>query len=232
MRSVKNTWDPQGVFNKGKITDTPKMDTFLRTQWKEGERKLQAVFDHSSTQGFLRHIEQCNGSGDCRKSVLMGGTMCPTFMATRDENMTTRARANALREYMLNASNGKSLSIEAVYDILDLCLACKGCKSECPSNVDMAKLKAEFLQHYYDKKGVSLVSWLIANIAHIHKINSSFPWFYNTMMKSSLVSSLVKLTLGFTQKRKLPLLSPLSFEKWLKKNHYIKNGHTSADMTK
>ncbi len=221
MRLVKNTWDPQGVFNKGKITDTPKMDTFLRTQWKEGERTLQTVFDYSSTQGFLRHIEQCNGSGDCRKSVLMGGTMCPTFMATRDENMATRARANALREYMLNASNGKSMSIEAVYDMLDLCLACKGCKSECPSNVDMAKLKSEFLQHYYDKKGVSLLAWMVAHIARIHKINSHFPWLYNTLMKNRLMASLVKNTLGFASQRTLPLLSANSFEKWLMQHNYM-----------
>ncbi|MFO7370975.1 MAG: FAD-linked oxidase C-terminal domain-containing protein [Bacteroidales bacterium] len=221
MRRVKNTWDQQGIFNKGKITDTPKMDTFLRTQWKEGERTLDTVFDHSSTRGLLRHIEQCNGSGDCRKSVLMGGTMCPTFMATRDENMTTRARANALREYMLNASNGKSMSIEAVYDILDLCLACKGCKSECPSNVDMAKLKAEFLQHYYDKKGVSLLAWMVAHIARIHKINAHFPWLYNTLMKNRLMASVVKSTLGFASQRTLPLLSANSFEKWLMRNNYM-----------
>ncbi len=221
MRQVKNTWDPQGVFNKGKITDTPKMDTFLRTQWKQGERSINTVFDHSSTQGLLRHIEQCNGSGDCRKSVLMGGTMCPTFMATRDENMATRARANALREYMLNASNGKSVSIEDVYNILDLCLACKGCKSECPSNVDMAKLKAEFLQHYYDKKGVSLLAWLVAHIARIHKINSKFPWLYNAMMKNPLMASVVKNSLGFANQRTLPLLSPESLEKWLQRNNCL-----------
>ncbi|MBN1142991.1 MAG: FAD-binding protein [Bacteroidales bacterium] len=221
MRQVKNTWDPQGIFNKGKITDTPEMDTFLRTQWKQGERMINSVFDHSSTQGLLRHVEQCNGSGDCRKSALMGGTMCPTFMATRDENMTTRARANALREYMLSASNRKSMAIEAVYDILDLCLACKGCKSECPSNVDMAKLKAEFLQHYYDKKGVSLLAWMVAHIARIHKINSHFPWLYNSLMKNQLITSLVKNSLGFASQRTLPLLSANSFEKWLQRNNYM-----------
>lgn len=232
MRQVKNTWDPQGIFNKGKITDTPKMDTYLRTQWKQGERSISAVFDHSSTQGLLRHIEQCNGSGDCRKSVLMGGTMCPTFMATRDENMTTRARANALREYILNESNGKSVSIENVYDILDLCLACKGCKSECPSNVDMAKLKAEFLQHYYDKKGVSLLAWLVAHIARIHKINSHFPWLYNTMMKNQLMASVVKNSLGFAGQRTLPLLSPESFEKWLQRNNYLSSASENPDSNR
>jgi FAD/FMN-containing dehydrogenase/Fe-S oxidoreductase len=231
MQQVKRTWDPQGVFNKGKITNTPKMDSSLRTRKTEENGSFTAVFDHSSTHGMLRHIEQCNGSGDCRKSALMGGTMCPSYMATRDEQSTTRARANALREYFISPTNSKTLSLNAVYDILDLCLACKGCKSECPSNVDMAKLKAEFLQHYYDKKGVSLLAWLVANIARIHRINSHFPWLYNGLMNNKIISTVVKKSLGFARERSLPLLSGKSFEKWLRHNNYLKNGQevNSAD---
>ncbi len=220
MRDIKRTWDPNGVFNKGKITDTPKMDTFLRAEITGKAIDFPTVFDHSATLGFQRHIEQCNGSGDCRKSALMGGTMCPSYMATRDENTTTRARANALREYITNPGSDKKMTLNAVYDILDLCLACKGCKSECPSNVDMAKLKAEFLQHYHDKKGVSLNAFLVAHIARIHKINSAFPWLYNALMKNSLISGMVKGMLGFSEARSLPLLSTKSFETWLKENKY------------
>jgi Fe-S oxidoreductase len=223
MRQVKNTWDPQGIFNKGKITDTPKMDSSLRTRQAEEGIEIKSVFDYSSTMGLLRHVEQCNGSGDCRKSALMGGTMCPSFMATRDEQTTTRARANALREYLISPATAKTLSLNAVYDILDLCLACKGCKSECPSNVDMAKLKAEFLQHYYDKRGVSLLAWLVAHIARIHRLNSHFPWLYNGLMKNKLVSGIVKKSLGFARERNLPLLSGKSFEKWLRQNNYMNN---------
>ncbi len=229
MRKVKQAWDPNGVFNKGKITDTPKMDTFLRAQSKGIAVDFPTVFDHSSTRGFLRHIEQCNGSGDCRKSALMGGTMCPSYMATRDENTTTRARANALREYIANPGTNKKMTLNAVYDVLDLCLSCKGCKSECPSNVDMAKLKAEFLQHYHDKKGVSLNSFLIAHIAQIHKINSRFPWLYNALMKSTLVSGIVKSTLGFSKSRSLPLLSPESFKTWLTHNQYASERATDPN---
>lgn len=229
MRQVKQTWDPEGVFNKGKITDTPKMDTFLRARpLAKNTVQFDTVFDHSSTMGFVRHVEQCNGSGDCRKSALMGGTMCPSYMATRDEDTTTRARANALREYLVNPLNENPISIEAVYDILDLCLSCKGCKSECPSNVDMAKLKAEFLQHYHDKKGVSFSAWLIANIARVHRINSYFPWLYNSMMKIGFIESIVKNVLGFARERKLPLLSDQSFEKWLKRNGYLSHGEHEA----
>jgi FAD/FMN-containing dehydrogenase/Fe-S oxidoreductase len=229
MKQVKKTWDPNGVFNKGKITETPKMDSFLRTRdVAKSAVHFKTVFDHSSTLGFVRHVEQCNGSGDCRKSHLMGGTMCPSYMATRDEDTTTRARANALREYLLNPSSDNKMSLGAVYDVLDLCLSCKGCKSECPSNVDMAKLKAEFLQHYHDKRGISLTTWMVANIARIHKINSNFPWLYNSLLKSNLISGMVKGVLGFSSERTLPLLSPKSFEHWLKENNYLKNGVTPA----
>ncbi len=220
MREVKNTWDPHGVFNKGKITDTPRMDTSLRYRESVSPWEKQTIFDFSSSQGLLRHAEQCNGSGDCRKTAIMGGTMCPSYMATRDEKTTTRARANMLREYLNDTGKVKSVNINAVYDILDLCLSCKGCKSECPSNVDMAKLKAEFLQHYYDKKGISLPVWLIAHIGKIHKINSRFPVVYNALFSNEFISGIVKTVLGFAAQRKMPLLSTVTFEKWLKKNGY------------
>ncbi len=221
MKQVKSAWDPQGIFNKGKITDTPSMDSSLRYGNQEKGREIRAIFDYSASQGMLRHIEQCNGSGDCRKSVLMGGTMCPSYMATRDEQTTTRARANALREYISNPSGHDAMSLHAVYDLLDLCLSCKGCKSECPSNVDMAKLKAEFLQHYYDKKGVSMAAWLVAHIGRIHKINALFPAFYNTLFSNKFISGLVQRMLGFARERRLPLLSPRSLESWLRKNGYL-----------
>jgi FAD/FMN-containing dehydrogenase/Fe-S oxidoreductase len=223
MQQVKRAWDPKGVFNRNKMTDTPRMDMSLRYSKMDKTINIHTVFDYSSTQGFLRHIEQCNGSGDCRKPATMGGTMCPSYMATLDEQNTTRARANALREYMNNPGRKKDLPAGSVYEILDLCLSCKGCKSECPSNVDMAKLKAEFLQHYYDIKGVSLSVWLVAHIARIHKINARLPFFYNALMKNKLVSALVKNIIGFAGERELPILSRQSFEKWLKKNNYFGN---------
>ena len=232
MKQLKATWDPQGVFNKGKIIDTPSMDTSLRYDGKMKGREFTAIFDYTSSQGLLRHVEQCNGSGDCRKSALMGGTMCPSYMATRDENTTTRARANALREYLTNPSKTKSMSLGDVYDLLDLCLSCKGCKSECPSNVDMAKLKAEFLQHYHDKKGVSMSAWLIAHIARIHKINSRFPVLYNTLFSNEFISGIVKQVLGFAGERKLPLLSPQSFISWLNGNGYNMTPRKSAQAGK
>lgn len=232
MRQLKQTWDPKGVFNRGKITDTPKMDTSFRYRNAESQWEKQSVFDYSATKGLLRHVEQCNGSGDCRKSALIGGTMCPSFMATRDERTTTRARANLLREYITDTEKIRNVSIGEVYDILDLCLACKGCKSECPSNVDMAKLKAEFLQHYYDKRGVSMPAWLIAHIGRIHRINAHFPAVYNTLFANKWIASLVKSLLGFAPERKMPLLSPVSFDRWLKKNGFFNMDRPDADPEK
>lgn len=223
MKQVKAAWDPLGVFNQGKITATPGMDTSLRYDGRTTTEKFPTVFDYTSSQGFLRHIEQCNGSGDCRKSALMGGTMCPSYMATRDEHTTTRARANALREYITGNSGMDAMPVDAVYDLLDLCLSCKGCKSECPSNVDMAKLKAEFLQHYYDTRGISVSAFLIAHIGRIHKLNAKFPALYNALFSNRFIAGLVKHTLGFAKKRQLPLLSSSSFESWLRHNGYMKS---------
>lgn len=116
--------------------------------------------------GFQRHIEQCNGSADCRKTEIISGTMCPSYMATRKESDSTRARANILREYLSNLSKSNPMNSDSVKEISDLCLSFKACKTECPSNVDMTKLKAEFMQHYYDIHGIKNRSWLIGNIVY------------------------------------------------------------------
>ena len=218
MKEVKKTWDPENIFNAGKIVNTPPMDTFLR--YKPGQKvdEFTTVFDFTSSQGMLRLAEMCNGSGDCRKSSLMGGTMCPSYQASREESTTTRARANALREYLTNPVKSNPINMEVVKEILDLCLSCKGCKSECPSNVDMAKLKAEFLQHYYDKKKVPYTAWLIANLPKIHRVFSVFPFLYNGFMKRKSGAWLVKKFMGFEQRRPLPFLSRTYLRKWLRRN--------------
>jgi len=232
MKEVKKTWDPDNIFNAGKIIDTPPMDSGLRYKPGEYKEAFTPVFDYSSTQGMLRLAEMCNGSGDCRKSSLIGGVMCPSYQATRDEHTTTRARANALREYLTNPNNNNPINAEVIREILDLCLSCKGCKSECPSNVDMAKLKAEFLQHYYDIKGVPLRAWLIANLAKIHKINAVFPYLYNMVMKNKITSGIAKKIMGFAQQRSLPLLSKKPFRRWLRKNLPDLNNNLNQHISK
>ncbi len=216
LKSVKQTWDPYHIFNPGKIVDTPRMNTSLRFQPGEKIKEIKTIFDFSEVGGIIRATEKCNGSGDCRKSELIGGTMCPSYMATKDENHVTRARANVLREFLKNSTNKNPFNHKEIYEILDLCLSCKACKSECPSSVDIAKLKAEFLQHYYDSNGIPLRARLIAYISTINRIGSLFPSVFNFFLSSKFISSLFKKWIGFAAKRSIPLLSGLTLRKWMK----------------
>lgn len=218
LKEIKHTWDPKGIFNAGKITGTPVMNTSLRYEAGQQTRGIDTVFDFSSTLGMLRAVEQCNGSGDCRKSELFAGTMCPSYRATHDEKDSTRARANILRE-LLTRSNAKNpFDHKEIYEVMDLCLSCKGCKSECPSNVDIVKYKAEFLQHYYDAHGVPLRSWLIANITSINRLGSLMPWFYNAFVKNDFFANLLKRTIGFANQRSMPLLYKSTLRSWYRKH--------------
>lgn len=218
FKLIKKTWDPNNIFNPGKIVDTPAMNSFLRYEPGEQTKEIETVFDFGAVGGFIRAVEKCNGSGDCRKLSEIGGTMCPSFMATRDEQNTTRARANTLREYISNSTKKNPFDQKEVYKILDLCLSCKGCKSECPSSVDMAKLKAEFLQHYYDKNGISFRSWLIANIDKFSKPAMIWPALTNFFMQSKITAPLLMSTLGFNPTRRMPKYNKQSLNKWFKKH--------------
>ncbi len=213
-KKVKQSWDSDNIFNPKKIVDTPRMNTSLRYIADKPTREIKTVFDFSSTKGIQRAAEKCNGSGDCRKTELIGGTMCPSFMATRDEKNATRARANILREYLTRSPKDNPFDHKEIYKVMDLCLSCKACKSECPSSVDVAKLKAEFLQHYYDANGIPLRSRLVANISKINSLGSLFPALFNMFMKFKFISKMI----GFTTKRSMPLLSRQTFNKWLKQN--------------
>ncbi|HSU50430.1 MAG TPA: FAD-binding and (Fe-S)-binding domain-containing protein, partial [Segetibacter sp.] len=205
LKDIKRSWDPQNIFNPNKIVDTPSMNTMLRYEPGQQTPEFKTIFRYHN-QDVLQHAEQCNGSGDCRKTELSGGTMCPSFMATRSERDTTRARANILREFLTNSEKLNRFDHEEIKDVMDLCISCKGCKSECPSNVDMAKLKAEFLQHYYDANGVPFRSKLIANFSKSAKLGSMMPGIYNFAMTTKGVSSLVKKFSGFAEKRSMPTM--------------------------
>jgi Fe-S oxidoreductase/FAD/FMN-containing dehydrogenase len=214
MQRVKQVWDPKGVFNPNKIVDTPPMNSFLRYEPGKETKQIDTIFDFSRVGGVVRAAEKCNGSGDCRKTELSGGTLCPSYMATRNEANTTRARANILREFLSNSEKKNPFNHKEIYDILDLCLSCKGCKNECPSNVDMAKLKAEFLQHWYDSHGIPLRSRAIAYITRINSLGSLFPHLTNFFLTNRLVSAPLKLLLGFNIKRSIPKLSSKTFRAW------------------
>ncbi len=220
IKEVKNIWDPKGIFNPGKITETPKMNEQLRFTQGQETKKLDTIFDFSSTLGFLRGVEKCNGSGDCRKTELSGGTMCPSYMATRDEQNSTRARANTLREFITNSTKVNPFDHQEIYDSLDLCLSCKACKSECPSNIDMTKFKAEFLQHWNDEHGIPIRSLFIAYITRINKLGMILPWAFNFAVKNKFISGIMKSSIGFAPKRTIPTLYKRTLKSWIIANKY------------
>ncbi len=216
LKEIKKVWDPAGIFNPNKIVDTPPMNTMLRYVPGQTTPAFKTVFRFHN-QDILQHAEQCNGSGDCRKTPLSGGTMCPSYMATRNEKDTTRARANILREFLTNSDKMNRFDHKEIYEVMDLCLSCKGCKSECPSNVDVAKLKAEFLQHYYDANGVPFRSKLIAQFNASSSLGSVWPGMYNFFMTNRPVSKLVKRISGFAADRSMPTLYKTTLKNWWRK---------------
>ncbi|MDZ7738702.1 MAG: FAD-linked oxidase C-terminal domain-containing protein [Bacteroidales bacterium] len=217
LRELKYTWDPEGILNPNKIVDTPPMNSSLRFEAGQSTRDLQTWFSYEDTGGYLRAAEKCNGSGDCRKTERIGGTMCPSYMATRDEMNTTRARANVLREFLYKPSTEGWASPE-IYEIMDLCLSCKGCKSECPANVDMARLKSEFMQEWYRTNGIPLRTRLIAYISSVNRLGSLFPGIFNFFIKNRFFSGIFKILIGFARQRSIPLLYRTSLKRWAGKN--------------
>lgn len=217
FRKIKATWDPKGIFNPGKITDTPPMDQFLRYEPDHAVPEIPTFFRFEN-QTILQHAEQCNGSGDCRKTHLSGGSMCPSYMASLDEKDTTRARANILREMLTHSDHVNRFDHPEIKEVFDLCLLCKSCKNECPSNVDVAKLKMEFLHQYQEIHGVPLRSWLIANVNRLNTIFTAVaPWAYNMVFKNTALRRVANRIVGFHPDRTMPLLHRQTLRSWFKK---------------
>ncbi|MDD3875110.1 MAG: FAD-linked oxidase C-terminal domain-containing protein [Bacteroidales bacterium] len=214
IKEIKKVWDEKSIFNARKIVDTPSMNTSLRFDAGQNAKKIETIFDFSKNNGILGATELCNGSADCRRTAVIGGLMCPSYMATLNETDTTRARANILREFLTRSEKSNPFAHNEIYEVLDLCLSCKACKSECPSNVDMAKLKAEFLHHYYKEKGIPLRTRLIAFISTINKMGTLFPSLFNFFISNTFFSKYLKKILGFAPKRSIPLLYKTTLEKW------------------
>ncbi len=223
FREVKQIFDPSGILNAGKIVDTPPMNQFLRYQADQPVRKITTYFDFSNQENILRLTEKCSGSGDCRKTEASGGTMCPSFMATRSEHDTTRARANILREFLTTSTQKNPFDHPEIKDVMDLCLSCKGCKSECPSSVDVAKLKAEFQQHYYDAHGIPFRAKMIGNFTRLSRMGSRMPRLYNWAMTSKLPSTLLKKVMGFAPDRSMPLIAGQTLRQWFAEHEFRLN---------
>ncbi|MFM8413856.1 MAG: FAD-binding and (Fe-S)-binding domain-containing protein [Planctomycetota bacterium] len=214
FRRIKRAFDPEGIFNPGKIVDAPPMDTHLRILPGQPEPVHATVFRFAEAGGILRAAEKCTGVGQCRKPAAAGGTMCPSYMATRDEDHTTRARANVLRQALADPAAADPWGRPELAAVMDLCLSCKACKSECPSNVDMARLKAEWEQHRHDRRGVPRRSRLIAGSAALMRRAAVAPWAYNLAVTAPGISRLVKRFLGFARERSLPRLPGTTLRSW------------------
>lgn len=216
-RRIKGIFDPNNIFNPGKIVDAPKMDESLRYEIDRNEPELKTLMDFSDSEGYLRLAEKCNGSGDCRKDVSAGGAMCPSYRATKDEKDVTRSRANVLREFLTNSEEKNKFNHKEIKESLDLCLSCKACASECPSNVDIAVLKSEFLYQYQKENGFSLRSKLFAYNTKMNKLASKVPAISNFVFSNSFTAGLLKKMNGVAKERSLPLVSKPALN-FLKKN--------------
>ncbi|MFY0604839.1 MAG: FAD-binding protein [Flavobacteriaceae bacterium] len=220
LRSIKKAFDPNNIFNKGKITDAFSMDQSLRYEIDRIEPEFETIQDFSDNEGILKLAEKCNGSGDCRKPASAGGTMCPSYRATKDEKDTTRARANTLREFLTNSEKSNRFNHKELKEVFDLCLSCKACASECPSNVDVAALKSEFLYQYQETNGYSFRSKLFANNVRYNKLGSIAPILTNLVLNTTLT----KTIMGIASKRSVPKLAPKTLSAWYKKQVPSKNG--------
>ena len=279
MQDLKKCWDPLQVFNLHKIVDTLPMDSMLRFEVDQHyaiEKELtegktyynwKATFDECKVEGatgaknqlhaLMCSIEQCNGAGDCRKSNLMGGTLCPAFKVSGDETKATRARANVLREILTRGWESEAFTVancvpqfekdtvtncvpqfdknttpncetqfatmssilksKELAEVLDSCLACKGCRSECPSNVDMTRLRSEILQHKYDISGMPLRSFAVSRMATVEQFGHIVWPIYNLFASWKLSSKIIKRIVKFTTERDIPTLSRVTMRKAVKK---------------
>ncbi|MGO4918849.1 FAD-binding and (Fe-S)-binding domain-containing protein [Maribacter spongiicola] len=217
LRRIKSYFDPKGIFNPGKIVDAYPMDKSFRYEVDRKEPEIKTLMDFSDSEGILKAAEKCNGSGDCRKTHHMSGGMCPSYHATKNEKDTTRGRANTLREFLTNPNSTAKNSFDSpeIKEAFDLCLSCKACASECPSNVDVATLKAEFLYQYQEANGYSLRGKLFAYNTKLNGLGSKVSGLTNAIYDSKFLGGLLKKTSGVAKERSLPKVYSFNFDKYL-----------------
>ena len=214
FRQVKKAFDPDGIMNPGKIVDPPPMTENLRIGPVYKTLEVKTGFAYPGEGDYGGAIEMCNGQGACRK--VTGGTMCPSYMVTRDEEHSTRGRANALRAAISGALPVDALTSQRLYEVMELCLECKGCKAECPSNVDVAKLKYEFLDRYHKANGHTLRDRIFGNVATLSRLGSFFAPLSNWTLRSQPFRDLLEQTADIDSRRVLPPFASQTFSQWFR----------------
>ena len=212
FRELKAAFDPKNLLNPGNIVASPGVTEHMRygAQYKTWEPKT--LLDFREQGGFAAAVEMCNGVGVCRKNL--EGTMCPSYMATRDEEHSTRGRANALRAVLSGRVPEADFTGRRLYEVMDLCLECKGCKAECPSNVDMAKMKYEFLHHYYKVHPTPMRNDLFAHIGDLSWWGSRLAPLSNWIGGWRINRWLLDVVVGVDRRRPLPAFARRSFTDW------------------
>ena len=216
FRQVKRAFDPKNLMNPGKIVDAPVMTESLKISPQYKPWEPRTTLDFGAQGGFARAVEMCSGMGECRKKL--EGTMCPSYMGTLDEEHSTRGRANALRNAIAGRVPQEEFTGKRLYEVMDLCLECKACKAECPSNVDMAKLKYEFLDHFHRANGLPLRNRLFGGIETLNRIGSKLTPASNWLANSGINRWLMEVFAGIDRRRPLPQFAGETFEDWFRKH--------------
>jgi FAD/FMN-containing dehydrogenase/Fe-S oxidoreductase len=214
FRQVKRGWDPKNLMNPGNIVDAPPLTSHLRYGPTYRAWEPETYLDFSGQGGVAAAVEMCNGIGVCRKKL--EGTMCPSYMATRDEEHSTRGRANALRAVLSGQVPPAEFTGRRLYEVMDLCLECKACKAECPANVDMAKLKYEFLAHYYAANGFPLRNRLFGHIERLSRVGARLAPLSNAVAGSRLSRWILERFVGIDRRRPLPAFAREPFTRWFR----------------
>jgi FAD/FMN-containing dehydrogenase/Fe-S oxidoreductase len=215
FREIKQLFDPSGIMNPGKIIDAEPMTSHLRYDGDYRPSPPPSGFQYRDQGGFVLAVEQCNGVGACRKTA--AGTMCPSYMATRDEEHSTRGRANALRMAMAGQLGKDALTSDRVLEVLDLCLSCKACKAECPNAVDMSRLKADVLQWRYRKSGTPFGARFIAQLPGMLPPATRVAGLVNWIQRRPLFHKWLHRMTGIDPRRPLPPVAGESLVRWFRR---------------
>ena len=223
FQRLKTAFDPQGIMNPGKVVDAPPMTENLRYGASYRTISLPTFFPYRKEGGFARAVELCNGAGVCRKKL--EGTMCPSFMVTQEEEHSTRGRANALRAVLDGRLDPKELTGERLYRVMDLCISCKGCKAECPSNVDMARLKSDFLALYYREHPHPLRDRMFSQVEALGRLGVAAAPFSNWVAGNSLFRWALERWGGIDRRRSLPPFARQTFADWFESRQPSSGNH-------